>query len=445
MIIQTVIIGALVLGILVFVHELGHFLVAKANGIRVLAFSIGFGKPLFTKTIGDTEYRISAIPFGGYVHMAGEHPEDEHESKPDEFNAKPIWQRALVAIGGPGANYIMSFFLLWFVFLMGVEQERYLDRPVVGAVAEGAVADSAGLQAGDSIVSVNGSPIESWTDFQQTLTEMDPAYDLELMRNGEQVRISLDMKNPMDAGIQGNPMGGMLPAVPAKIGQVQEQSAAMQAGLKEGDSIVAINGDTIHSWFQLSWRVSEYDSAGGPLGVTVERGDSTVTILATPAYSDQEDRYLLGISPAQAPTRTIKYGMFAAFNQAVERSWEYTTMIFDVLGKLFSRQVSPDQLAGPVGIVQMSGVVALGGLAAIMNFMALIGINLAVINLFPLIITDGGMLMFLALEKIRGKPLSLKSQMMVNRIAIAAFIALFLFVTFNDVRRIPQLFEILGR
>jgi regulator of sigma E protease len=445
MILQTVIIGVLVLGVLVFVHELGHFVVAKLNGIRVLAFSIGFGKPLLTRTIGDTEYRISAIPFGGYVHMAGEHPEDEHESKPDEFNAKPIWRRALVAVGGPGANFIMSFMLLWLVFMAGVQHERYLDRPVIGAVVDTSAADSAGMQAGDSIISINGSPVSTWQDIQQALTREAPPYTVTLFRDQQRIEVVVPMDNPMDAGLQGNPMGGMLPAVPAKVGNVQPQSAAMQAGIQKGDSILAINDQRIHSWFQLTWRVSDYDSASGPLRVRIERDGSVMTVTATPEYNEENNRYLLGIGAATAQTRTIRYGPVAAIGKAGERSWEYTTMIFDVLGKLFSRQVSPDQLAGPVGIVQMSGVVALGGLTAILNFMALIGINLAVLNLFPLVITDGGLLMFLALEKIRGKPLSLQAQMTVNRIAIAAFIALFLFVTFNDVKRIPQLFRMLGQ
>jgi regulator of sigma E protease len=176
----------------------------------------------------------------------------------------------------------------------------------------------------------------------------------------------------------------------------------------------------------------------------VKRNDSTIILCPEPEFSKNESRYLLGILVAQPPTRIVKYSLTAAIPKALDKSWEYTTMIFDILGKLISNEVSPKQLAGPVGIIQMSGVVALGSFVALLNFMALIGINLGVLNLFPLIITDGGVLLFLLYESIRGKPLSLKAQAAFNRAAIIFFIMLFVYVTFNDIMRIPELLR-MGR
>jgi regulator of sigma E protease len=185
-----------------------------------------------------------------------------------------------------------------------------------------------------------------------------------------------------------------------------------------------------------------YDSLSGPLRFVVRRGDSLVIAVITPKFKHDANRYLIGIAPQAPRTIKVRYPMAGAVSKTFQKSWEYTTMIFDVIGKLVSKQVPPQQLAGPVGIVQMSGLVAMGGLSPVLDFMALIGINLAVLNVMPLVITDGGLLLFLLIETIRRKPLSVKNQMMINRIAIAFFIFLFLFVTYNDIKRIPELLKL---
>jgi regulator of sigma E protease len=439
--VAAILIGVIVLGILVLIHEFGHFIVAKLNGVRVLAFSIGFGAPLIKKTIGGTEYRISAIPFGGYVHMAGEHPEDESESAPDEFTAKPIWQRATVAIAGPAANFITAFLMLWFMFMIGVEEGKYMDQQIVGAVKETSAAAKAGFQAGDSIVAVNGQSVESWHEIQELFAQTEKQYTITFIRDDVTMNRTIDMDKVRKDGFEADPFGGLVPPVPAKVGKVMPDYPAKQAGVQEGDSILAVNGRPIYSFAHMQQIVEAHDTAQGPVELTIERDGQKKTLQMPTKYSEENKQLLIGIQLGALETRIIRYGPLRSVNHAAERSWEYTTMIFDVLGKLFSREVSADQLAGPVGIVQMSGLVALGGLAAILNFMALIGINLAVINLFPLVITDGGLLFFLLLEKIRGKPLSLKSQMLINKIALVFFIALFLFVTFNDVKRFGQFFR----
>jgi regulator of sigma E protease len=443
---QILVIGVLVLGVLVLVHELGHFLVAKACGIRVLTFSIGFGKALLQKRIGDTDYKICAIPFGGYVHMAGEHPEDEHAtSAPDEFPNKPIWQRALVAVAGPAANLCFAVLLLWVMFLTGVGREVYLERPVIGAVTDSSVAASAGLQAGDSIVSMNSIRVQSWEAIQKQFIRQEGIYTIAFVRNGQTQQVTITIPRLHKNDFSENRTAGLLPAMPARVGKVGDGTAAQQSGIQPDDQVIAVNGVPIYSWFQFSAIIAAWDTTAGPATIGMRRADTIVTITALPVWSPKEKRCLLGLMAATAPTHTIKYGPIAAIRPTFEKTAEYTFMIFDVLAKLVSKKVSPDQLSGPIGIVQMSGFVAFSGLTEILDFMALIGINLAVINLFPLIITDGGLLLFLLLEAIRRKPLALKYQLMLNRVAISFFILLFLYVTFNDIGRFPLMFKLFGR
>ncbi len=438
------IVGLLVLGVLVLVHELGHFAMAKLCRIRVLAFSIGFGKPLFTKTIGNTEYRLSAIPFGGYVHMAGEHPEDAHESTPDEYTSRPIWQRALVAIAGPAANVVFSILALWIMFVRGVPDTVY-DSTVIGAVLDSSAASSAGLAAGDSVLSVNGVAVASWEELEREIATQGLQLEIKVIRGATQE--DLHMRVPQGNRLEvGNTTAlGILPPLPARVGKVFDDYPGFAAGIRKDDIVLALNGSPIHSWHHFSLLVKAYRASDGPLSIRIGRGDSVITLEVSPAYSEQEKRYLVGLEVAPPPTRTVRYGPVAALSPTINKAWEYTTMVFDVLRKLAKRKVSPSQLAGPIGIVSMTGVAALGGLQAILNFMALIGINLAVLNLFPLVITDGGVLLFLLLEALRRKPLSLKHQMLVNRIAISFFIALFLFVSFNDLLRIPLLVRLFSR
>jgi regulator of sigma E protease len=440
-----VIIGVLVLGILVFLHELGHFIAAKSFGIRVLAFSIGFGKPVLKITRGGTEYRFSMIPVGGYVHMAGEHPEDETAAAPDEFPSKPVWQRAVVVVAGPVANIISAAFILWVVFISGVNQEIYLDRPVVGAVADSSAARTAGFAAGDSIITINGHKVASWNDIEKHFTRQELDYQVTYSRDGQENTTLISVPAIKGYGIPDNPHGGLQPSLPAIIGIVTEGGPADEAGLEAGDVILTANDKTIHSWFELSGIVALYDSSAGPLAIGVLRADSSFNILTTPRFNKEMNRSLLGIQVGIPPARTVRYNPFQAFVKAMEKTWEYTAMIFNVIEKLASRKVSAKQLAGPIGIVQMSGMAALSGFSSILTFMALIGVNLAVINLFPLVITDGGVLLFLIIEAIRGRPLSRKKQEMINRAAIAFFLMLFLFVTFNDIQRFPFLMRLIGR
>jgi regulator of sigma E protease len=437
-----IVLGIVILGILVIIHELGHFLMAKAWGIRVLAFSIGFGKPLFKKKINDTEYRICSIPFGGYVAMSGEHPEDDSPPEPGDFNSKPTGQRALVALAGPAANFAFAIVFLWITFLVGVDKPIYLKQPVIGAVGDSSAAKLAGLCPGDSIAMINGRSINSWENIQGALSARSNELKVVFFRGGRRDSIDFTMPPIRGRGIPRQPLAGLYPSLPAIIGSVNPGSPAQKAGLKAYDTVVSIGGQTIHSWFQLTDIIIHYDSSTEALHFKVRRTDSLIPIDIVPGYKEDIHRYLIGAAVMTPPTEKIRYSLVESIPQTLTKSWEYTIMIFDVVAKLVSKKVSMQQLAGPVGIVQMSGVVAMGGLAAVLDFMALIGINLAVLNLLPLVITDGGLLLFLLIEAVRRKPLAVRYQMLVNRIAIAFFIALFVYVTFNDIARIPELFRL---
>lgn len=440
--ILSVLIGIFILGIMVLIHEGGHFIAAKACGFRVLAFSIGFGRAIVKTTIGDTEYRISAIPFGGYVKMAGEQP-DEQTGAPDEFTAKPKWQRAVVAIAGPLANYLSAILMLWIMFMYGVEHPRYFDRPVLGFVTDSSAAKDAGLMAGDSVVSMNGAAVHSWDDFEDQFMTGSRVYVLHIVRNG--VVRDLTIKTDPAKGEQySQPPFGMLPMLPPVVGRTTDAMPAEKAGIKRGDTVVAIDSIAICSWYQIS-TVLRNSAAGATHRIAVRRDGATLLFDIVPYFDTTIGHPLLGIEMGKPATRLARYAFAPAFDHCLDRTWSFTTMIFDVLKKLVSREVSASELSGPVGIIPASGIIALQGLSPILNFMALISVNLAVLNLFPLIITDGGLLMFLLLEAIRRKPLSIKTQLAINRGAIIFFILFFAYVTMNDIHRLPDLFRMFGK
>ncbi|MCL2182547.1 MAG: RIP metalloprotease RseP [Chitinispirillia bacterium] len=445
----SIVIGLLVLSLLVFVHELGHFILAKACKFKVLAFAIGFGKPLFKWTRGETEYRINAIPFGGYVAMAGSETEVDEKGNPvkpkeDIVGAGdasyPIWQRALVAIAGPLANFVFAILALWCAFIYGIERPTFMDSSKIGIVMKNSPADSAGFLAGDSVVAINSEPVVSWEQLELRLAHQLPSYDFTVLRGGEQIGLTLKLERT-GARLPKNPTGGLHPArYPPVVGRIMPKSSAERI-LEEGDTLVAINGTAVNSFDQFAMLMREYNAESGPVSVDIKRRGAAMNVLVIPTYDSTQNRYLIGLEPAKEAMKTVRYGPVAALGPTWSKTWEYTTMIFDVLGKLISGEVSTKQLAGPLNIIPVSGFMAFQGLSNILNFMALISVNLAVLNLLPLVITDGGLLMFLLIEAIRKKPLSEESQAAINKVFLALFIALFLYVTFNDLQRMPDIFR----
>ncbi len=438
----AVIIGIFILGVMVIIHELGHFVAAKALRFKVLAFSIGFGKVLLKKTAGETEYRLSAIPFGGYVKMAGEQPDDEQTGESYEFMVKPKWQRAVVAVAGPVANFLSAILMLWIMYQVGVERPQYLDRPVIGYVADSSAAHDAGIRAGDSVVAMNGTAIASWNDIEDRFMTPENPVILSLVRDGASLRRNID-RNPAKGEEYTAPFG-MEPALPPVVGKVRDTLPAAKAGMRPGDTVLSIDSVRIYSWFQISGVLKE-GRPGETRMVGIARTGLRETLSIQPFFDRTDSRFVLGIEIKSPEARKVRYGALPAVDRCLRKSWDYTTMIFDVLGKLISRKVSTTELSGPVGIIPASGIIALQGLSPLLNFMALISINLGVLNLFPLIITDGGLLLFLLLEAIRRKPLSLKTQLSINRFAIIFFILFFFYVSMNDFHKLPEIFKLFGK
>ncbi|MCL2688878.1 MAG: RIP metalloprotease RseP [Chitinispirillia bacterium] len=431
----TIVVGLVILGILIFVHELGHFLAAKACRIRVITFSLGFGPALIKKQIGETEYRISAIPFGGYVKMAGESSENEDvKGNKEEYLSHPVWQRAVVAAAGPLFNMVFAFLFLWIANVYGIEKPRFMDDTTVGAVIDGSVAQRAGFIPGDSIISINNNAIRSWDDIQKIFLYGEKNYLVMISRGGEILELNLQLSRKK--GERYAAMAGLAPAVPAIVGAVAENSAAQSAGLLTGDTIVFAYGDTLRSAVQLNIITENWTPEDGPIELGVKRADSTFWAAVTPKFDNANNRYLLGIAFAPPPTHKIRYSPISSINRSGEQMWEFTTLIFRVLHGLTTGRAAAGDLAGPVGIIQISGKVAHQDLSAILIFMAMLGVNLALINLLPLVITDGGQLLFLMVEAIRRKPLTPKTQGLINMIAVIFFITLFIMLTFNDLLRI---------
>jgi regulator of sigma E protease len=374
--------------------------------------------------------------------MSGEHLEEKPLVEPGDFTSKPKWQRAIVAIAGPAANFVFAMLCLYVAFLVGVNEPLYLKRPIVGAIADSSAAQSAGLLPGDSIVAMNQRPIKTWEDVERQLTMRQAHYDITFVRNGVTAAATLAVPKWDGKGLPKDPTGGMYPVYSPVIGFVKDGAPAAVAGFKSGDTIASIDGKPIVSWGQLTLRVTHYSGTGG-MTFVVKRGVEIAQLHVTPEFRKDAGCYQIGVGRGTPASVKVRYGPINAAGKMLGATWENTTLVFDIIGMLSTKKVSTKELTGPVGIIQWIGVVALAGPVEILKFMALIGINLAVLNLLPLVITDGGMLLFLLLEAIRRKPLSIRAQSVVNRIAIAFFVFLFLYVTYNDLGRLPDLVKIM--
>ena len=430
---------AFVLGVHVFVHELGHFLAAKRVGIRVLKFQLGFNPTIVSFRRGDTEYSIGALPLGGYVKMAGENPEeverDEHGNAivhADEFLAKTKWERFQVLIMGPIMNLLLAVTLTAVVNHHGMERGSYENQPViVGAVVEGSAAEKAGMQSGDKIVSVDGNNVDTWSQFLNTISAT-PGREVEiaLLHNGlpEIFKIT-----PAAIGRSRFEIGdvGVMPNVHPHVGEVSKGSAAERAGLKTDDVVLGVNGKPITFSYQLKEAISKHPEQ--QIALSILRGGQTQTILATPAR--QGDEGLLGIRIGD-DTFTDKPPVGEAITRAVTMNIEMSRLIFRTLGGLFTRQTSPKQLMGPIAIAQLSGESAQLGWIALISLMASISLNLGLLNLMPVPVLDGGHIFIMALEGLARRDFSQAVKEKMLMAGFAVILMLMVTVIYNDLTRI---------
>jgi regulator of sigma E protease len=427
-----------VLGVLVFIHELGHFLLARWNGVRVITFSLGFGPKLLKVQRGDTEYCISAIPLGGYVKMAGENPDDPRTGADDEFMAKSKWQRFQILIAGPAMNIILAVVLLALVLMRGAEVLAYLDQPAkIGAVQPGSPAETSGLQPGDTITRFGTSDIRTWEHLEIAVAgRPEREVDVTVIRNGreERLRVRPDLKEVRTRNNARFEIGniGVLPDSSPIIATVVAGRPAEAAGLKVGDVLVAIDGQRLVSASQVSEFITS-KPGDKPIAFHIRRDGADQTIAVTP-YKEG-DRTMVGLGPREA-TRSFKPTPIEAIVMSVERNIEMSGLILNTLKDLFTGEASPKQLMGPVGIAQLSGESAQAGWIALLALMASISLNLGLLNLMPIPVLDGGHIFIMAIETISRRDFSLQVKEKMLFVGFVLLMTLMVTVIYNDLTRI---------
>ncbi len=422
----------IVLGILIFIHELGHFLVAKYSGVGVERFSLGFGPRLFGIKVGETDYCISLIPFGGYVKMVGEAPDEEvsEEERAKSFTHKPLRVRTSIVASGPLMNIVLALVLFPVLFMMGIKVPAYVDRaPVVGYVAEEEPAHRAGIRAGDRIVAVDGKPISTWEELMKSIA-LNPEKKVTLLvkRNGKEFTTEITPS----ASKEGIGVGGLYPPMPPVIGGVTPGFPADKAGLKEGDIIVAVDGKPISHWIELQKFIKKSPQERTLL---VERAGERFTVKIAPRYNEELDVYLIGVTRLEEFV-TKSYGFVESVKMGLTKAWELTVLLFVIIKGLITGVYSIKTLGGPIMIAQVAGKAAESGLVDLISIIAFLSLQLGIINLLPIPVLDGGHLFFFAIEWIRGKPLSEHFLSIANQIGMALLLALMVFVTWNDLMRI---------
>ncbi|MFS9381566.1 sigma E protease regulator RseP [Citrobacter sp. ANG330] len=436
------------LGVLITVHEFGHFWVARRCGVRVERFSIGFGKALWRRTDrSGTEYVIALIPLGGYVKMLDERAEPViPELRHHAFNNKTVGQRAAIIAAGPVANFLFAIFAYWLVFIIGVPGVR----PVVGEITPNSIAAQAQIIPGTELKAVDGIETPDWDAVrlqliakigdQQTTISVAPFGSNQRQEKTLNLRhwaFEPDKEDPVSSlGIR--PRG---PQIEPVLSEVQAQSAASKAGLQAGDRIVKVDGQPLTQWMTFVNLVR--DNPGQPLALEIERQGSALSLTLIPDSKTGNGKAegFAGVVPKIIPLpdeyKTVRqYGPFSAIAQATDKTWQLMKLTVSMLGKLITGDVKLNNLSGPISIAQGAGMSAEFGVIYYLMFLALISVNLGIINLFPLPVLDGGHLLFLAIEKLKGGPVSERVQDFSYRIGSILLVLLMGLALFNDFSRL---------
>lgn len=436
------------LGVLITVHEFGHFWVARRCGVKVERFSVGFGKALWRwRDRRGTEFVIALIPLGGYVKMLDERvdtvsPEQHHLS----FNRKTVWQRAAIVSAGPIANFLFAVAAYWLVFIIGVPGVR----PVVGEIIPNSIAAMAQMSPGMELKAVDGIETPDWDTARLTLIgkigDSEVTLDVAPLGSSSVVRKTLDLRDWQFNPERQDPASslGMVPRMPqidAVLTQVQDGSAAQKAGLQVGDRIVKVDGQPLTRWSLFASTVR--DKPDADIALDIERNGETRSLILTPDSKTTGGRVegFAGVVPKVIPLpeeyRTVRqYGPFSAIYQAADKTWQLMRLTVSMLGKLITGDVKLNNLSGPISIAQGAGMSADYGLIYYLMFLALISVNLGIINLFPLPVLDGGHLLFLLVEKLKGRPVSERVQDFCYRIGTVVLMLLMGLALFNDFSRL---------
>ncbi|EHA1082380.1 TPA: sigma E protease regulator RseP [Photobacterium damselae] len=439
----------LALGILIAVHEFGHFWVARRCGVYVERFSIGFGKAIWQRKGKDgTEYTLAMIPLGGYVKMLDERVEavPEHQ-RHMAFNNKKLWQRSAIVAAGPFANFVFAVFAYWVVYLIGVPAVK----PVIGEVAPQSIAAQGGIAPGMELKSISGIETPDWEsvnmamishigDKQMAVTLTEPHTNVDVKRTLNLTDWSYDPERENVLTTLG--LTPYTPAITLVISQLVDNGAAINAGFQLNDKIIAVDGEPIKQWQTFADLVRE--NPGKTLNVEVLRDNAPLTLALTPAVKDLKDGSkvgYVGIAPKvdawpEDYRINLQFGPLESVAKATEKTWQLVTLTFDMVTKLVTGDVAIKNLSGPISIAKGAGMTADFGLVYFLGFLALISVNLGIVNLLPLPVLDGGHLMFFAIEAVTRRPVSEKIQDIGYRVGSAILVALMAIALFNDFTRL---------
>ena len=446
-ILQTVLALIVTLGILVTIHEYGHFWVARRCGVRVLRFSVGFGNPIFSRyDRHGTEFAVAAIPLGGYVKMLDERegPVPE-EQRHEAFTSKPPGQRIAIAAAGPIANFLFAIAAYWLLSVVGFTTVA----PITGEITEGSLADDMGLRAGMEIHQVDGRDVTSWRDINMRLLERageDSSVSLTISDGQGQRTLSTGLKgwqlpdeNPDPLGQFG--LSPMRPDVPAVIGEVVPGGSADAGGLEAGDRVLAVDGEPVADWYALVDRIQQ--APGQTQEWRVERNGTEQVLEITPASRtvDEAEQGYVGAGVAQVSwpdhmLREVQYGPLAAIPNAFAETWSDTRLTLVAIQKMITGLLSPTNLSGPITIARVAGASVSSGFEDFIRFLAYLSVSLGILNLLPIPVLDGGHIVYYTIEAIRRRPLSEQVQAFGLRIGMAMILTLMVFALYNDLMRL---------
>jgi regulator of sigma E protease len=435
----TIAAGIIMLGILVFVHELGHFCVAKWCGVKVLKFSLGFGPKLVSRQWGETEYLICAVPLGGYVQMLGEGGGENGEGaalSPEEevrsFARQSVGRRMAIVAAGPAMNLALPFLIMPLAYLVGVNLPAYLDEPpCIGYVVAGSEGERHGFRSGDCIQTIGGSPVVTWEAIGPALiNHAGAALPVVVERQGAAVQLVLPSDHSALEGLQSI---GLLPRQEAIIGSLMPNMPAADAGLQVDDLILAIADRPVTSWYDLRTLIQEFGAQ--PVPVRLLRDGQELTVMLTPRQADASGDYLIGIAPRHATTFK-RFGPIEAIRAGATRTLDLIDLTLVFIKKLFAGAVSTSNIGGPITVVQIAGQAAQTDISSILSVLAFLSIQLGILNLLPIPILDGGHLFFACFELVFRRPLSLKAREIAQQIGLALLVMLMILAFYNDIVRL---------
>ena len=439
------------IGVLVAVHEYGHYIVARWCGVKVLRYSIGFGKPLLTwrgKDPDQTEYCISAIPLGGYVKLLDEREGNVDAAEIDRsFTRKPVSSRIAILAAGPLMNFAFAIIAYWAMLIIGVPGVQ----PIIGEVAENSIASRAGVESGDRILAVGGDSVGTWDGailfiLDELLADEPIAIEV-VSEQGNTRQLQLDIRGRISDLTEPGKLFDVLgfkpwaPVVPARVSEVTPGGPADLAGVLAGDLVVSADGEVISSWLQ--WVDYVRARPGQNIAMKLDRDGIVLEISATTGIAEENGESFGRIGMATRPPAGLaekyisnqRYGVTAALGEAVSRTWAMSALTVRMVGRMFTGDVSVKNISGPINIAEYAGYSARIGVAPFLNFLAIVSISLGILNLLPVPVLDGGQIVYQAVEAIKGSPISERAQLIGQQFGIAMLLMVMSLAFYNDLSR----------